>query len=222
MSIDETLTPTTPEAHFFVASELVSNGVEIRNLAPRFCGEFQKGIDYRGDINRFEEEFAVHVSIARHFGYKISIHSGSDKFSVFPIIGTKTSGRFHLKVAGTNWLEAVRVIAAKNPGLFRRMYLCAVENLNEAKKYYHIFTEQTMAPNIDNIPDIKLPEIMDIETSRQIMHITYGILLKAKDHNGKFIFRDEIYETLEKYESIYYAYLEKHIGKHLEALGIEI
>jgi hypothetical protein len=53
MSIDETLTPTTPESHMFVASELISGGVDITSLAPRFCGEFQKGIDYIGDLDRF-------------------------------------------------------------------------------------------------------------------------------------------------------------------------
>lgn len=115
MSIDETLTSTTPESHYFVASELIAGGVEITSLAPRFCGEFQKGIDYIGDIEQFKNEFKMHVKIAENFGYKISVHSGSDKFAVFPIIGKIANGEYHLKTAGTNWLEAVRVIANKNP-----------------------------------------------------------------------------------------------------------
>ena len=137
MSIDETLTSTTPQSHFFVASELVAGGVEITSLAPRFCGEFQKGIDYRGSKGLFEIEFSIHVEIAKFFGYKISVHSGSDKFSIFPIVGDRTHGKYHLKTAGTNWLEAVRIIAAHKAPLYRKMHKFALENLNEAKKYYH-------------------------------------------------------------------------------------
>ncbi|NLB78668.1 MAG: hypothetical protein GX796_07440, partial [Clostridiaceae bacterium] len=102
ISIDETATPTTPLQHFFVANELKRRGVEFKTMAPRFCGEFQKGVDYIGDLEQFEKEFSVHATIARHFGYKISVHSGSDKFSVFPIIGKHTRGIFHVKTAGTN------------------------------------------------------------------------------------------------------------------------
>ena len=87
VSIDETMTPTTPVQHYFVANELTRRGVKIATVAPRFCGEFQKGIDYIGDLAQFEKEMAVHAAIARKFGYKLSIHSGSDKFSTFPIIG---------------------------------------------------------------------------------------------------------------------------------------
>lgn len=124
MSIDETLTSTTPESHYFVASELIAGGVEITSLAPRFCGEFQKGIDYIGDIEQFKNEFKMHVKIAENFGYKISVHSGSDKFAVFPIIGKIANGEYHLKTAGTNWLEAVRVIANKNPLLQANAQVC--------------------------------------------------------------------------------------------------
>src|SRR5690606_8751 len=82
VSIDETMTPTAPESHYFVARELYDQDVDIFSMAPRFCGEFQKGIDYVGDLVQFEKELAEHAAIADHFGYKLSIHSGSDKFSV--------------------------------------------------------------------------------------------------------------------------------------------
>jgi hypothetical protein len=220
MSIDETLTSTTPESHYFVASELISGGVEITSLAPRFCGEFQKGIDYIGDIEQFKKEFEMHVKIAENFGYKISVHSGSDKFAVFPIIGKATGGEYHLKTAGTNWLEAVRVIADKNPSLYRRMHKFAIENLNEAKKYYHISGDPDNIPDIDQLEDEDLPSLMDKDDSRQVMHITYGLILMEKNADGAFAFRDEIYSTLHKYEDDYCFALEKHIGKHLKGLGL--
>jgi len=78
ISIDETMTPTLPTQHYFVANELTKAGVKFDTVAPRFCGEFQKGVDYIGDLVQFEKELKVHAAIARHFGYKLSIHSGSD------------------------------------------------------------------------------------------------------------------------------------------------
>ncbi|HOX29080.1 MAG TPA: tagaturonate epimerase family protein, partial [bacterium] len=85
MSVDETPTPTTPMEHLFVAVEMKRAGVVLQSLAPRYPGEFQKGIDYIGDVDIFRNGFERHALIARNFGpYKLSIHSGSDKFSVFP------------------------------------------------------------------------------------------------------------------------------------------
>ncbi len=222
MSIDETLTSTTPESHYFVASELIDGGVSITSLAPRFCGEFQKGIDYRGDIQTFTKEFEIHVKIAEHFGYKISVHSGSDKFSVFPIIGKLTKGRYHLKTAGTNWLEAVRIIAAKAPSLYREMHQFALLHLDEAKRYYHIGADPSNIPDITERSDKELPGLMEQDDARQTLHITYGLILQAKNSDGTYLFKDRIYQVLGQYESDYYKALQKHIGKHLELLGIPV
>lgn len=220
MSIDETLTSTTPESHFFVASELLGGGVEITSMAPRFCGEFQKGIDYKGNIAQFEKEFDVHVKIAEHFGYKVSVHSGSDKFSVFPIIGELTGGRYHLKTAGTNWLEALRVIAARNPGLFRELYKFAIDNEQKARKYYHVDAKAEAMPDIDTLKDSELEAALNNNDCRQILHITYGLMLQAADEKGCPIYKDRIYNVLMEYEDDYYAVLEKHIGRHLKELGV--
>ena len=132
ISIDETATPTTPLQHFFVANELKRRGVKFTTMAPRFCGEFQKGVDYIGDLGQFEKEFSVHATIARHFGYKISVHSGSDKFSVFPAIGKYTRGMFHVKTAGTNWLEAMKLVAMKDAKLYE-IHVFAIEVFEQAK-----------------------------------------------------------------------------------------
>ncbi|AGC67850.1 hypothetical protein Cst_c08510 [Thermoclostridium stercorarium subsp. stercorarium DSM 8532] len=220
MSIDETLTPTSPASHYFVAQELIDGGVEITSLAPRFCGEFQKGIDYIGDLKQFTDEFAVHAAIADHFGYKISVHSGSDKFKVFPVVGEKTNGRYHLKTAGTNWLEAVRVIARHKPDLYRRMHAFALEHLEDAKKYYHIGAKVENIPALETLADSELPELMNRDDSRQVMHITYGHILQAKDENGNPLFKDELYKVLYEYEEEYANALKKHIGRHLEGLGL--
>ncbi|GIQ70544.1 hypothetical protein DUZ99_15300 [Xylanibacillus composti] len=219
ISIDETLTPTDPAAHFMVAQELRERGVHIYSMAPRFCGEFQKGIDYIGDLGQFEQELKVHAAIADHFGYKLSIHSGSDKFSVFPIIGKHTSGRFHVKTAGTNWLEAVRTVAQVNPTLYRRMHAYALEHVEEALAYYHVSMKLEEIAPLDRTPDEQLPAYIEEDNARQLIHITYGLLLQAQDEQGKSLFKTEFYETLDRQEEAYAEALRGHIGRHLELLG---
>lgn len=220
VSIDEIATPTTPQDHFFVASELKKRAVKVNSVAPRFVGEFQKGIDYIGDTEQFTKEFQVHAEIADHFGYKISVHSGSDKFSVFASIGRLTKGRFHVKTAGTNWLEAVRVIAMVNPTLYRQMHSFALDNLDEALKYYHVTIDQAKIPELQSLTDQQLPDLMDQNDARQALHITYGLILQAKNTDGSFRFRDRIYHELELHQDLYALRLKIHIGKHLDELGV--
>ncbi|MDQ1909601.1 tagaturonate epimerase family protein [Paenibacillus sp. GD4] len=220
ISIDETATPTAPESHFFVAKELYSRGLTIYSMAPRFIGEFQKGIDYMGDIEQFEKELIIHAGIADDFGYKLSIHSGSDKFSVFPIIGKYTKGRFHVKTAGTNWLEAVRTVAKVNPSLYRRMHQYALEHFEEATAYYHVTTDLSKIAPLDQVSDADLADVyMNEDNARQVIHITYGILLQAKDAQGNSLFKDEFFRTLSEQEEAYADSLKAHIGKHLDLLG---
>jgi hypothetical protein len=218
ISIDETATPTHPLAHFFVAKQLTEAGVKINSLAPRFCGEFQKGIDYVGDLNKFKQEYIEHEQIADYFRYKLSIHSGSDKFRVFPIIGHE-SKRFHLKTAGTNWLEAVRVVIEKEPILYRDIHTYALKHLEEAKKYYHISADPNKIPNVYKLSDSELKDLMDLNDARQVIHITYGLILQAKDEKGNYLFKNKIFNCLHKNEDLYAHFLQKHIGNHLKKLG---
>ncbi|MEH7222646.1 tagaturonate epimerase family protein [Bacillus sp. JJ1566] len=220
ISIDETETVTSPAAHFFVANELQKRGVAVTSLAPRFCGEFQKGIDYIGDIEQFEKELREHALIAEYFGYKLSIHSGSDKFTAFPIIAKYTNGVLHVKTAGTNWLEAVRVIAKVKPDLYRRMHAYALEHLDEALKYYHITPDMSTIVPLDTVTDADLHEYMNNDAARQVIHVTYGLLLTAKDEDGSFIFKDEFFHTLNEREDEYRQGLVSHIGKHVELLNL--
>jgi hypothetical protein len=203
ISIDETSTPTTPAQHYFVARELIDAGVSFATLAPRFCGEFQKGIDYIGDLAQFEKEIKIHAVIARHFKYKLSIHSGSDKFSVFPSIGKETKGVFHVKTAGTNWLEAMRVAAVTDPALYREIHKYAVSAFDEARKYYHVTTDVKKIPDVDKLKDSELPELFNQNDSRQLIHITYGLILNKKNDDGSFAFKDRLYRLWRKNEESY-------------------
>lgn len=220
ISIDETSSPTSPEIHYIIASEIRDRGVSFMSLAPRFCGEFQKGIDYRGDIGQFKRELAYHAAIAEHFGFKISVHSGSDKFSVFPAVGEMTRHRLHIKTAGTNWLEALGVIVTAEPALFMAIYRFALDRLDDAKKYYHISTEKDMVPDIGDIAKDPLHYVRHDEAVRQVLHVTYGYILCEKDADGRYVFRDRFYRTLDENEQVYYDALCRHIGRHLQSLGI--
>jgi hypothetical protein len=187
----------------------------VSSLAPRFVGEFQKGIDYIGNVQEFENQFAVHCAIAKARGnYKISIHSGSDKFSTYHAIGMHTGMRVHLKTAGTSWLEAVRVISWTNPALFRRMLAAAFACFPDASKLYHITANLAAIPAEEGVPDAALERFVTEKDSRQLLHITYGGLLRDPG------IRDEFFATLAANEERHYGAVETHIGRHVRLLGV--
>ncbi|MBR4940993.1 MAG: hypothetical protein IKZ19_03235 [Clostridia bacterium] len=215
MSIDETKEPTDPKAHFFCACELMRRGVLPATMAPRFCGDFQKGIDYIGDKEQFQRELTAHAAIARRFGYKLSIHSGSDKFSVFPYIGRELE-RWHVKTAGTSWLEAMKVVSMKDPALFRECWALALEAFPHALAYYHITSDPTTLAPIETLSDEQLPELFKDDTARQLIHITYGQLLTSPNLGEK------LFSLWDRFPADYAEALVSHLGRHLELLGVEI
>jgi len=218
ISIDETATPTSPAQHYFVANELDLRGVRMDTLAPRFCGEFQKGVDYKGDLKQFEQELAIHAAIARRFQYKLSIHSGSDKFSIFSLVGKYTRGNFHVKTAGTNWLEAMRLVAMVDPNLYREVHRYALTKFPEAKKFYHVTTDLAKIPDVDRLSDPELIGLFRQNDARQLIHITYGFILSDKKADGTFLFKDRLYQLWRDHAEAYSDLLYHHIGRHLELL----
>ena len=218
VSIDETATPTSPLQHYFAANELILRGVDVATVAPRFCGEFQKGVDYIGDLAQFERELKTHAAIARHFGYKLSIHSGSDKFSTFALIGKYTNGNFHVKTAGTNWLEAMRAVSAADPAMYREIHAFALEKFEDAKKFYHVTTDLNKIPALDTLTDAELPNLFTMNDARQLIHITYGFILTEKNADGTYRFKNRLYKFWRENEAVYSDMLYAHIGKHLALL----
>ena len=214
LSVDETETPTTPEAHVFVALEAGELGMRIGSLAPRFVGEFQKGIDYIGDLKEFERTFAVHAALARRFGHRISVHSGSDKFSVFPAVGKLSRGRYHIKTAGTFWLESMRIIAVHEPALYRRLHEAALERFDKATRYYVVTTNLDNVPVLDSLQDRELPSLFDNPDARQLIHITYGELLRDRELGPGF------FEALHHHIEEYWVAVAEHTERHLKTLGV--
>lgn len=214
VSLDETESSTTLQGHLFVAHEMLQVGVSLTSLAPRFVGEFQKGIDYIGDLGDFDADLKAHAQIADHYGYKISIHSGSDKFSIYPSISRHTQQRLHVKTSGTSWLEAVAVAAEVNPGLYRRIHQCALDNFEKAQIHYHVSANVRKVKDVNLVEDDHLIDYFDDPNARQLLHITFGFILGTPD------LKEPLFQLLYDYAPIYAERLENHIGKHLSLLGV--
>lgn len=197
VSVDETDTPTTPAEHVYIALELRRRGVEWESLAPRFGGRFEKGVDYIGDVERFAGEFAVHAAIAEALGpYKLSLHSGSDKFSLYRAVA---GGRVHVKTSGTSYLEALRVVSAHDRPLFERLYTVALDRFAEERASYAVTVDADRLPG-------PADATLDDPDVRRVLHVTFGSVLAG----GALAAR------LEALREEYAGAVEHHLARHLE------
>jgi len=145
ISMDEVNDAQSPAEMFFILSAIAQYKILVQTIAPKFTGRFNKGVDYVGDIKQFaiefEEDLLVIDYVVKEFGLpknlKLSIHSGSDKFSIYPVMGKlikKYDKGIHVKTAGTTWLEEVIGLAeAGGDGLevAKRIYADAYKNRDE-------------------------------------------------------------------------------------------
>jgi hypothetical protein len=209
MSVDETETVTTLAEHIYIAHELKRLGVKWVSLAPRYVGDFEKGVDYIGDLGEFEVSFAQHLAVAKTFGpYKLSLHSGSDKFSIYPIASRVAGELVHLKTAGTSYLEALRAIAVVKPALFRQIVAFARERYPIDRASYHVSAEVAKMPVPESLGDSELASLLEDFHAREILHVTFGSVL----HHPEF--RQPFFATLKENEEVCYAMLEKHFDRH--------
>jgi tagaturonate epimerase len=214
MSVDETETVTSLAEHIYIAHELKRLGVKWVSLAPRYVGTFEKGVDYIGDLGEFEKSFSQHLAVANAFGpYKLSLHSGSDKFSVYPIAGRVAGELVHLKTAGTSYLEALRAIGDADPSLFRSIVNFAVERYGIDRASYHVSAEVEKMPDVGGMPDDQLVTLLDDFHAREVLHVTFGSVL----HNTTL--REPFFSTLRSSEETYYDMLERHFDRHLTPFG---
>lgn len=208
MSVDETDAPTSIHEHYLIANELIRCEVPLVSLAPRFAGKFQKGVDYLGDLAQFEAELAWHAAIVRHFGtYKLSIHTGSDKFTLYPIIARHTGGRVHIKTAGTSYLEALRVVANVDPALFRSVLDLGHARFEVDRKSYDLDCQPGRVSHSADLTDPDLPALLDEFHARQLLHVTFGSALSA--------YGNAISALLTRHDTDYNACLTAHFSRHI-------
>ena len=223
VSVDETDTPTSHAEHLFIARELRRLGVRWVSLAPRYIGSFEKGVDYiapgahrpeEGTTNAFAADFAGHAAIARALGpYKLSLHSGSDKFSIYGIAAELARGLIHLKTAGTSYLEALRAAATFDPALFREILAFAIDRFETDKASYHVSARLANVPRPEALTDPDLPGLLEQFDARQVLHITFGSVLTTP------ALKDRLMAGLARNEETYYDALERHFIRHLNPLA---
>ena len=205
-AVDETDYPTKPAEHVVVVSELQRLGMEFVSFAPRFVGRFEKGVEHIGDIDELQRDFEIHAELARALGpYKLSLHSGSDKYSTYPLIAEATQGQVHLKTAGTSWAEALRVIANNDPDLMREVLTLALDSFEANRKSYHLSCDPTRIPT--DPTDDEVVQLMDRVDSRQVLHVGYGAILEE--------FGTRMYQVWNDNEEEHYRIIADHFVKHL-------
>ena len=219
VSMDETDAPQTPVELLIILAALAQHQVPLQTVAPKFTGRFNKGVDYVGDVEQFEREFSDDLAViafaVKEFGLpenlKLSVHSGSDKFSIYAPIRRcleKTGAGLHIKTAGTTWLEEIIGLAeAGGDGLElakdvyakayeKRAALCepyaTVIDIDEAKlpspDVVRGWTSEKYVSTVRHIPND--PEFN--ASVRQLLHVGYKIAALAGD---------EYLDMLKKYEA---------------------
>jgi hypothetical protein len=148
-------------------------------------------------------------AVTAHFGtYKLSLHSGSDKFSVYPLVAKHWGSRLHVKTAGTSYLEALRTLARHEPDLFMRIFALARERYETDRAIYHVSAELAKLPVTDD-----LPLLLDDFHAREILYVTFGSALG--------IFGGEIKSALTKHADAYTEALQIHFERHLRLLVVD-
>lgn len=202
VSMDETNDPQTPPELLVILALLADEKVPLQTIAPKFTGRFNKGVDYVGNLQQFEQEFsddvAVCVHAAKAYGLpetlKLSVHSGSDKFALYPIIRRvlhATGAGVHLKTAGTTWLEELIGLAeAEGDGLqlVRDVYRYALEHREQLCGPYAtvIDIDPTKLPSAEDFASLSGPAtaatIRHIQDDphfnrhvRQLLHIAFKV-----------------------------------------------
>ena len=167
VSMDEVESPQTPIELYFILAFLAYQNIPVNTIAPKFTGRFNKGVDYEGDISAFESEFEQDILVIKQAvkefdlpeGLKLSVHTGSDKFSLYPIIHSlikKYDAGLHLKTAGTTWLEELIGLAESGGAGLEMAKSIYIEAL---KRYDELTTPYATVINVD--PDC-LPSIEEV------------------------------------------------------------
>ena len=230
VSIDEVAEPQTPVEFLVILALLANEKIPFQTIAPRFTGRFNKGVDYVGDVSIFKKDFEQYLLIIdyaiKEFGVpenlKLSIHSGSDKFSIYPVMYEllkKYNKGIHVKTAGTTWLEEVIGLAMSGDGplgLAKLIYTESLSRMDELCSPY--------AQVIDIDPN-KLPLSNDVQqwngekfantlrhipgnphynpNFRQLIHVSYKIAAEHKDEFFKYLVNHNEIIGRQVYENIF-------------------
>lgn len=219
LCLDETPTATSPLEHFLLAEQCLQAQVKLVAVAPHLDG-LEPAIDFGGDRALFEARLREHAAVARALGgHKLSLHSGSDKFSLYENLARVTGGRFHVKTAGTSYLEALRVAARCERKLFRRIVdLSRLRFASDRASYSLSAVPDRLPPAAAVSSDAVLEQIyLDQPNGRQLLAVTFGSIFTEPTLGP--LLRD----VLAAHPQTHRELLSAHLGRHLQALtrGLE-
>ena len=202
ISLDEAQTPQTPSELFLILAAIAREEIPIQTIAPKFTGSFLKGIDYVGDIGKFTRDFQDDLAVIAYAvgtfnlprNLKLSVHSGSDKFSLYPVIHralASVDAGIHLKTAGTTWLEEVIGLAASGPSglaLAKEIYYESFKRFDELCQPYLavVSIDRSRLPSPQQVSDWTTEEFVQSlrhdQTCvrfnihfRQLLHVGYKV-----------------------------------------------
>jgi hypothetical protein len=223
VAVDETDEPTTLAEHVYMATEMRRLGMDWISFAPRYVGGFEKGVDYIGDTGVFSSSMIRHAQIARALGpYKLSLHSGSDKFSIYDLASSAIGPLVHLKTSGTSYLEALGIAAKFAPTLFRNIYAVSREAYKGARSSYQVSARIENTPDPFKVTEEELPSLVTSFDSRQILHVGYGTALTALDGDGDRALAGGLRSVLESHSIDFEMALETHLGRHLSPFASRV
>lgn len=221
VAVDETEQPTTLHEHVYLSTEMRRLGMDWVGLALRLVGSFEKGVEYAGDVDHLLLSLSRHSAISEALGpYKLSLHSASDKFSLYKAVLEATHGKLHVKTSGTSYLEALRVASGCAPRLFRDIYEVSQSAYTMARASYHVSADDSRLPAAMELADNDLAQLLHDPTARQVLHVGYGELIAPRDDSAGQTLLDDLRALLLRESERYAAALEHHIGRHLEPLRI--
>lgn len=237
VSMDEVESPQTPVDMLFILKMLADKGVPAQTIAPKFTGRFNKGVDYKGDLQQFAREFEEDVLVidyaVKEFGLpkelKLSVHSGSDKFSIYPIMADiikKYDKGLHLKTAGTTWLEEVIGLAkagGEGLDLAKQIYANSYNRKDELCAPYAdvIEIDGSALPSVEEVNSWSsekyvntlrhIPDHPDYNANfRQLIHVAYKVAAEMGETYTKL---------LKKYADVIGGCVEENIyDRHLKRL----
>lgn len=221
VSMDECEIAQTPIELFFILAELKRVGVEVQTIAPKFTGLFAKGVDYIGNLDQFTKEFEQDVAVTQYAvkelglpkSLKLSVHSGSDKFAIYPAMKKaidKFDAGIHVKTAGTTWLEEVIGLAeggGEGLEIAKEIYAKSMGRFDELTGPYAtvLKIEKDKLPTIDEVNSWNEKQFTDALTHnqscagynpsfRQVIHVGYKIAVEMGDRymNALKTYRDVI------------------------------
>jgi len=212
-AVDETKWLTTFFEHYYMASELKRLGASWFSFAPRYVDGFEKGLDFLGDTEELRLNLEAHHAISQQFGgYKISLHSGSDKFSIYPLCVEATQGLVHLKTSGTSYLCGVEVVADHDPELFSAIWDISRASYVKARASYQVSANEDRTPT--SLVGVDLLGLIRSADARQILHVGYGDSLNGTDASGASI-HDRFLAVIAENQAQHTDVVSSHISQHV-------